>query len=150
MFETCKRADNTFFLISIINLSTAAIKQRPSKKSDSADSHNEMNALIKMAVINHGFGFGMLTRPLSSPLIDMKRLHKSAAVSMLLLLCFFRSTDTFSPGSRWAVVYVCSSHDVESFLVLKTLKCTHGFIFSAKKPHCYHSVPFRTSWLYRV
>lgn len=34
------------FFITIINLRTIAIKQKPSK-SDSDDSHGEMNALIK-------------------------------------------------------------------------------------------------------
>lgn len=47
VFEWCTPlgGQTTLFII-IINLGTIAIKQKPSK-SDSADSHGEMNALIK-------------------------------------------------------------------------------------------------------
>lgn len=93
-----------------------------------------------MAVINRGFGFGMLTWPLSSQLIDMKRLHKSATCVDPVV----RSSDTFSPRltpSRRLHVFqpqrgglCCCNKD------LRTYKFIHGsffFILTCKESRCF-------------
>ena len=73
------RGQTTLFII-IINLSTSPIKEQPSK-SNSADSHDEMNALIKwqssiMALVLDA------TIPINLPLIDINYTHESAGVLM--------------------------------------------------------------------
>lgn len=78
-----------------------------------------------MAVINHGFGFGMLTSSLSSPLIDIKRPHKSAAsVFMPLLLYFSEAQMHFLQAPHWAVA--CSGRDVEHFLETDLKMCANS------------------------